>query len=175
MKRYFYLIFTALCLMSFLPKKKVPKNVQSYITLHKAYALELKDKYNIPASVTLAQGMIESGYGSSNLAKNHMNFFGIMDFKEDYWDDKCTYKSPNGKTWRHYASLNEAYQDRADFLKKTCFWDGRKAYAHLFELQRTDYKGWAKGLQDAGYAGREKGYAKMLIKLIEKYNLQSLD
>lgn len=175
MKHLSFLLVAALCLMSFLPKKKVPNNVQSYITLHKHYAVALKDNHNIPASITLAQGMFESGHGSSNLAKNHYNFFGIMDFKEDYWDNECTYQSPNGKTWRHYESLAEAYEDRANFFKKTCFYDGRKPYIHLFELQKTDYKGWAYGLQNAGYAGREKGYAKRLIQLIERYDLQRFD
>ena len=159
-------------------KNATPAHVQDYINTHSKYAVQLMKSKNIPASITLAQGMLESGFGRSYLAKEHFNFFGVMDFKEDYWPDDCTYHAKSGRVWRSYADYSEAYKDRGDFFYKTAFYDGFRPYERLLKTPNWNYKHWAIGLQKAGYAGRDKAsksYAKTLIRIIEKYNLQRFD
>lgn len=122
----------------------------------------------IPASITLAQGMIESGNGKSSLAIEANNHFGI----------KCHngWKGPTAKhnddrrneCFRKYKTAAESYRDHSDFLTST------PRYKELFELSDTDYKGWAKGLKKAGYA-TNPDYANMLIRKIEEYGLYEYD
>jgi len=141
---------------------------KQYIEKHKRDAVKKMIEYRIPASIILAQAILESGAGQSSLAKNANNHFGI----------KC-HKTWNGKTYimdddtkdecfRDYKSVDQSYKDYALFLT------GRDRYAFLFEYKITDYKKWAHGLKKAGYATNPK-YASILIKIIEDYNLNRFD
>jgi len=139
-----------------------------YIEKYKSIALEHMKSYKIPASITLAQGMLESGNGNSDLARNANNHFGIKCHKG--WEGETYTKDDDAKDecFRKYSSVEESYKDHADFLS------GRKRYEALFDLKITDYKGWARGLKKAGYATNPQ-YASRLISLIERYELQKLD
>ncbi len=123
--------------------------------------------YGIPASIILAQGCLESGNGNSRLAVNGNNHFGI---KCHQWDGKTIYHDDDKKNecFRKYDSPEESFKDHSLFLS------GRERYQSLFELDRTNYKAWAKGLKKAGYATNPK-YAKLLIKIIEENNLDQYD
>jgi uncharacterized FlgJ-related protein len=124
--------------------------------------------YGIPASITLAQGMLESGYGESALAKSSNNHFGIKCHAD--WTGEKTYANddkPN-ECFRVYNTVNESYEDHSKFLVNN------KRYASLFLLDPKDYKGWAEGLIAAGYA-TSPTYATLLISLIEESSLQDLD
>ena len=129
-------------------------------------AIQQEHKYNIPASIKLAQAILESGGGTSFLATTANNHFGI---KCQEWNGARAYKDaeiPN-ECFRKYSSVADSYEDHSLFLK-------RPRYARLFALKKTDYKGWAKGLQECGYA-TDKGYANKLIDLIERYQLYKFD
>jgi LysM repeat protein len=141
---------------------------QQYIEKYKDLAIIEMYRSGVPASVTLAQGIIESSSGNSRLATQANNHFGIkcksnwtgMTIKAD--DD-----APN-ECFRAYDSPYESYKDHSDFLRSN--W----RYHPLFELERTDYVGWCRGLKKAGYATNPQ-YAKILINLIEKYELHTFD
>jgi LysM repeat protein len=139
-----------------------------YIQKYKDFAIEQMLVYNIPASITLAQGMLESDYGNSPLAVYANNHFGIKchdDWAGPYYmydDDE------KGEHFRKYSSVDDSYRDHAEFLKS------RPWYSFLFEYKRTDYKDWAVGLSKAGYA-TARDYSKRLISLIEENNLNSYD
>ncbi len=138
-----------------------------YVRTYSAEARRQMDKHAIPASITLAQGLIETGGGTSTLAREHNNHFGIK--CHTTWTGKRTYKrddNPND-CFRSYPTAEASYQDHSLFLK------GRR-YQRLYALRYDDYRGWAKGLQLCGYA-TNKGYANMLIKVIEDYELYSFD
>jgi len=124
--------------------------------------------YKIPASITLAQGMIESGCGKSVLAVNTRNHFGIKCQKE--WTGDTYYYDDDEKNecFRKYNSVEESYRDHSLFLTT------RKRYAALFTLPLNDYKGWAFGLKQAGYATNPE-YPNILIRLIETNQLYLLD
>jgi LysM repeat protein len=135
-----------------------------YITTHNQMAIEQERKYNIPASIKLAQAILESGAGTSYLAKEANNHFGIKCHTE--WTGARAYKDaeiPN-ECFRKYNNIADSYEDHSKFLTE------RSRYARLFDLRKNDYKGWAKGLQEYGYA-TDKGYANKLINLIELYEL----
>ncbi|HEX8517376.1 MAG TPA: glucosaminidase domain-containing protein [Bacteroidia bacterium] len=141
---------------------------ESYIQSYKDEAIKEMLMYNIPASITLAQGMLESGNGNSDLAVYANNHFGIKCHvgwtgpsyvKDDDAKDEC---------FRKYPSVLDSYTDHSKFLKS------RPRYASLFELKRNDYKGWAEGLKAAGYATDPK-YTKRLIEIIEMYKLYEYD
>lgn len=147
------------------PKRHIA--FEEYIRKHYKEAIRQMDKHNIPASITMAQGLVETGAGKSSLAKDYNNHFGIK--CHNTWRGKRTYKTddaPN-ECFRHYDSWQESYEDHSLFLKK-------KRYAPLFALRSDDYRGWARGLQTAGYA-TNKGYANKLIQVIETYELYALD
>lgn len=138
-----------------------------YVRTYSAEARRQMDKHAIPASITLAQGLIETGAGTSTLAREHNNHFGIK--CHTTWTGKRTYKrddNPND-CFRSYPTAEASYNDHSLFLK------GRR-YQRLYALRYDDYRGWAKGLQLCGYA-TNKGYANMLIKVIEDYELYSFD
>ena len=138
-----------------------------YVRTYSVEARRQMDKHAIPASITLAQGLIETGGGTSSLAREHNNHFGIK--CHTTWTGKRTYRrddNPND-CFRSYPTAEASYQDHSLFLK------GRR-YQRLFALRYDDYRGWAKGLQLCGYA-TNKGYANMLIKVIEDYELYSFD
>lgn len=125
-------------------------------------------EYGIPASITLAQGILESGSGQSKLAKEANNHFGIkchLDWEGDrvYHDD-----DEDDECFRKYDKAEDSFRDHSLFLKE------RSRYATLFDLKAHDYKSWAKGLKKAGYATNPK-YAHLLIDLIERYDLHKYD
>lgn len=140
---------------------------QQYIDQYKELAVEQMHKYRIPASITLAQGVFESGAGRSELARNGNNHFGI---KCRGWQGATVYftdDAPN-ECFRKYRSVKDSYEDHSLFLT------GSQRYKALFQLRVTDYKGWARGLKQAGYATNPQ-YANRLIDIIELYELYRYD
>lgn len=140
----------------------------NYINQYSAIALESQRKFKIPASITLAQGLLESGAGNSTLARKANNHFGIKCHRS--WQGGRAYHDDDApqECFRSYDNVWESYEDHGYFLST------QKRYSSLFKLDYTDYKGWAKGLQRAGYA-TDKGYANKLIKIIEDNRLYLVD
>ena len=140
---------------------------QAYIAKWKDEAMRQMVEHRIPASITLAQGLLESGSGKSELSRKSNNHFGIKCHKG--WDGGRTYHDDDkkGECFRVYDDPRDSYQDHSLFLK-------RDRYAPLFELRIDDYKGWARGLKRCGYA-TSPTYAKALIELIERQELNRLD
>ncbi len=122
-----------------------------YIDQYNNLAVQHQKKYGIPASITLAQGILESGAGLSNLAKASNNHFGIKCHSE--WEGGRTYHDDDerGECFRKYKKVEDSYDDHSRFLVE------RSRYSSLFKLNITDYKGWARGLQKCGYA-TDKAY-----------------
>lgn len=144
------------------------KTDAQYIQKFAPYAVEEMEKYKIPASITLAQGLLETGGGQSRLAQEGNNHFGIK-CKED-WTGKTmshTDDAPN-ECFRVYNDPRQSYEDHSKFLAYRPF------YVKLFQLDMMDYKSWAHGLKKAGYATNPK-YAYILIDKIEKNNLYEFD
>ncbi|MBS2213351.1 glucosaminidase domain-containing protein [Carboxylicivirga mesophila] len=139
-----------------------------YIDQYKDLAIKEMKRAGIPASITMAQGILESGSGNSTLARKSNNHFGIKCHSD--WKGKRVYHDDDkrGECFRKYKTVYESYIDHSEFLV------GKQRYASLFELKTTDYKGWAKGLKKAGYATDPK-YAHRLIDIIEKHKLYLLD
>lgn len=146
-------------------------NQKDYINLYSTFAMEQMRRYGIPASVTLAQGIIESSNGQSQLARNENNHFGIKATQAWiagggkyglYTDDKLNEK------FCSYGSVGKSYEHHSQFLKKN------QRYAGCFKLSPDDYQGWSKGLEKAGYATAGK-YASNLVGIIEKNDLQKYD
>ena len=139
-----------------------------YIKKYKDLAMEQMIEFKIPASIKLAQAIIESSHGTSELAVKSNNHFCIK--CHNSWTGKKTYYDDDakGECFRVYNTVEESYRDHSNFLK-----NGTR-YASLFDLAITDYKGWANGLKKAGYA-TSPVYATVLIKVIEDYNLQQYD
>ena len=144
------------------------QDVLNYIERYKDIAMREMQEYKIPASITLAQGLLESGNGKSELSRKSNNHFGIKCHKD--WTGKRTYHDDDekGECFRVYDDPEQSYRDHSVFLS-----NGQR-YAFLFDLKITDYKGWAKGLKQAGYATLPV-YANVLIRLIEEYNLTQYD
>ncbi|MDB5002846.1 MAG: LysM peptidoglycan-binding protein [Mucilaginibacter sp.] len=145
----------------------VPFTVTTYIDRFKTIAIQEMNLYGIPASITLAQGLFESGNGNGDLAKIANNHFGIKCTSD--WKGKSYYKDDDqvNDCFRVYDRPEDSYRDHSEFLK-------RKRYAPLFELDKNDYQGWANGLKSAGYATNPK-YPQLLIGVIEKYHLDQYD
>lgn len=157
-----------LCLLISVQAYGQKLTTEDYIKLYKDLAIENMKLKKVPASITLAQGILESASGNSSLATKANNHFGIKCHKgwtggTMYMDDDA----PN-ECFRKYNSVLESFNDHADFLT------GRERYAGLFLLDILDYKGWAQGLKDAGYATNPK-YPTLLTDLIEKYKLYEYD
>jgi LysM repeat protein len=140
---------------------------QQYIDQYKDIAIEEMKKWGIPASITLAQGIFESGAGQSELALKGNNHFGI---KCHGWQGRTIYHDDDrrGECFRAYSSPYESYEDHSRFLV-----NGQR-YRSLFSLKKTDYQGWARGLKAAGYATNPR-YANQLIELIQLYRLYEYD
>jgi hypothetical protein len=138
-----------------------------YIDRFKAIAIQEMNLYGIPASITLAQGLFESGNGNGELARIANNHFGIKCTSD--WKGKSYYKNDDNVNdcFRVYEKAEDSFRDHSEFLK-------RKNYAKLFELNKNDYVGWANGLKAAGYATNPK-YPQLLIGVIQKYNLDQYD
>jgi Muramidase (flagellum-specific) len=141
---------------------------ENYAKQYSSVAISHQQKYKIPASITLAQGILESGAGQSQLARKSNNHFGIKCHSD--WRGARSYHDDDarGECFRKYNRVEESYTDHARFLTE------RPRYASLFKLNIRDYKGWARGLQSSGYA-TDKAYANKLIKLIEDYELYKYD
>ena len=141
---------------------------QRYIDTYSNIAVAEMLRSGVPASITLAQGILESGAGLSKLAKEGNNHFGIKCHKG--WTGKSMRMDDDKRDecFRVYATPEESFRDHSDFLRY------RDRYKFLFDLERTDYKGWAYGLKQAGYATDPK-YPSKLIKYIEDYNLTRFD
>ena len=139
----------------------------AYINQYKDIAIEQMRKYRIPASITLAQGLLESGAGKSELARKSNNHFGI---KCHSWDGKHTYHDDDekGECFRVYKNVRDSYEDHSIFLATG------SRYAFLFKFSETDYVNWARGLKRAGYA-TSPTYADKLIEIIERYDLDRFD
>ena len=146
----------------------VPKSgVELYIDTYVQIAKDEMRQYGIPASITLAQGILESGAGEGELVKRANNHFGIKchDWKgaRVYHDD-----DEKGECFRKYNDPKFSYRDHSLFLT------GRSRYGNLFQLSKDDYKGWARGLRAAGYA-TDKKYPQKLIAIIERHKLDAYD
>lgn len=141
---------------------------EEYIHAYRIYAINEMNLYRIPASITLAQGLLETGNGNSELARMANNHFGIKCKSE--WTGPTYLKDDDEKNecFRKYGSVYESYSDHSVFLAT------RDRYRFLFDLELTDYKRWAKGLKSAGYATNPE-YANLLIKIIEENGLHELD
>lgn len=142
-------------------------SAEIYIDKFKNIAIREMKNYGIPASITLAQGILESGSGNSRLAREANNHFGIKCTSD--WTGKTIFEDDDKEDdcFRVYKSAEESFRDHSEFLK-------RKRYAALFELDKYDYRGWASGLKAAGYATNPK-YADLLISLVERYKLDRFD
>jgi len=140
---------------------------EEYVNKWSRIAVEQMIQYNIPASITLAQGILESASGNSDLAQKANNHFGI---KCHDWKGEKFFKDDDTKNecFRVYNSAEESYLDHSLFLAK------RERYAKLFTYKITDYKSWAQGLKDAGYATNPK-YPQLLVDLIENLRLEQFD
>ncbi|MBQ4388757.1 MAG: glucosaminidase domain-containing protein [Bacteroidales bacterium] len=141
---------------------------ERYVKKYAQMAVQEMVRSGVPASITLAQGMLESGNGESKLATQGKNHFGIKCHKG--WTGKSMKVDDDarGECFRVYDSVEESYRDHSDFLRY------RDRYKFLFDLDRTDYKGWAYGLKKAGYA-TDPSYAAKLIRYIEDNNLSRFD
>ena len=141
---------------------------EEYINTYKNIAIEKMLEYKIPASITLAQGLLESGNGNSRLAVQANNHFGIKCHME--WTGETFIQDDDAKNecFRKYKNPNESFKDHSLFLST------RNRYAFLFDLDIKNYKAWAKGLKKAGYATNPK-YPQLLINLIERYELYKYD
>ncbi|OJX52177.1 MAG: hemagglutinin [Flavobacterium sp. 38-13] len=142
--------------------------VNSYVLQYKEIAKGNMKQYGIPASIILAQGILESGAGSGTLSKTANNHFGIK--CHTGWTGESVRHDDDAEQecFRKYNDPAESYRDHAEFLT------GRSRYASLFKLEKGDYQGWAKGLKAAGYATDPK-YPDKLISYIERYNLHQYD
>ena len=159
------LLLTLLFPLSLLAQRITP---EEYIQTYKDIAIREMHDHKIPASITLAQGLLESGAGNSALAREAKNHFGIKCHKGWEGDTYIMDDDAKDECFRKYRNAEESFKDHSEFL---C---GRSRYAALFELEITDYRGWAKGLKAAGYATNPK-YAQLLIDRIELYDLTKYD
>ena len=141
---------------------------EHYISTYYPMAVEQMEKHGIPASITLAQALLEGGAGKSDLVKEANNHFGVK--ADSRWQGRTYSKWDNGKwcKFRVYKSTQESFEDHSKFLLSN------SRYDFLFKLDRDDYEGWAKGLKKAGYA-EDPQYPTKLINLIERYGLHKYD
>lgn len=142
--------------------------LRNYINQYSALAMKEMRRTGVPASITLAQGIIESDYGRSTLAREANNHFGIK--CHNGWKGRKIYHDDDKRNecFRSYRQVTESYYDHSDFLRQG------SRYSFLFELQPDDYKGWARGLKSAGYATNPR-YAQMLIDMISENDLHIYD
>ncbi len=165
MKQFLFSIAIILGASTFTMSQKI--SIQEYIDTYKDLAIKEMKTSGVPADITLAQGVLETENGNSELVKKSNNHFGIK--CKETWTGESVYHDDDalGECFRKYNTAEESYKDHSEFLRT------RKHYAFLFKLDPTDYKGWAYGLKKAGYA-TNPNYPKILIKTIEDYNLNQL-
>ena len=163
MKKIAAVLLSLLCLTA---AAQTPQ--EKYIQKYAPIAVKEMHRSGVPASITLAQGILESGSGLSELATKGNNHFGIKCHKD--WTGKRMYLDDDkkGECFRVYKKAEDSFRDHSDFLRY------RDRYKFLFDLRPTDYKGWAYGLKKAGYATDPK-YPAKLIKYIEDYDLTRFD
>lgn len=170
MKYTFRLCAFVALLILFLPASAQRRNSRynEYIKQYSSLAVDQMNRYKIPASITLAQGLLESGAGQSVLARKSNNHFGIK--CHNTWRGRKVYHDDDARDecFRAYRKVEESYEDHSKFLTQGA------RYAFLFKLKITDYKGWARGLKKAGYA-TDPSYANRLITIIEDYDLYKYD
>ena len=144
------------------------KQYEDYIKKYRDIAVEEMKRYHIPASITLAQGLLESGAGYGTLARKSNNHFGIKCGSD--WRGKTVKHDDDARNecFREYKDPKDSYRDQSKYLA------GKQRYAFLFDLKITDYKGWARGLKKAGYATNPR-YAHQLIDIFQRYNLDKYD
>ena len=148
--------------------KVTPALIREYIATYKDIAMVEMQRYGIPASITLAQAILESGSGQGRLARHARNHFGIK-CHYDWEGDTITHDDDaKGECFRKYEHPEASFEDHSQFLVN------RSRYAFLFTLKAGDYKGWAYGLKKAGYA-TDPGYPQKLLLLIKKYELHQYD
>ena len=168
-KYILYTLLIIICLkFSYVYSQKAKKTTrQEYIDTYKELAVKEMKRTGIPASITLAQGILESGDGNSRLARKANNHFGIK--CHDWKGKKIRHDDDhNNECFRKYKSVYDSYRDHSEFLTS------KQRYASLFTLEPTDYKEWAEGLKKAGYA-TSGDYHKALVKIIEENQLYALD
>lgn len=169
MKRYIFSFFLMISGLPVVYAQSVVWNqrYQDYFDTYRDVAIDQMLQYRIPASITLAQGVLESGAGRSELALKANNHFGI---KCKGWTGRTAYHDDDERNecFRAYNSVYESYKDHSVFLTTS------QRYSRLFQLKITDYKGWAKGLKACGYA-TSPVYATKLINIIEVYKLYQYD
>ncbi len=169
MKRFFLVFLVSFFSISVLHSQSYTKSdIIIYISKYKNAAIKKMNEYKIPASITLAQGILESGAGTSELATEANNHFGIK--CGGSWSGETYTKDDDAKDecFRKYSSIESCFNDHSLFLKNN------KRYAFLFDNNSDDYISWAKGLQDAGYATNPE-YSKILVRVIEEYELYNYD
>ena len=181
MKRLFYILSLPVFLLfsctsiryvpsenSLISKVRSGNYSENYIRTYFPMAVEQMNRHGIPASITLAQALLEGGAGRSDLVKEANNHCGVKADKR--WNGKTYSKWDNGKwcKFRVYKSTQESYEDHSRFLLSS------SRYDFLFELEKDDYKGWARGLKKAGYA-EDPQYPTKLINIIERYGLDRYD
>jgi len=156
--------YTFFCATSTAQNLSVKEKTEAYINNYKELAIEEMLRTGVPASIKLAQGILESQFGESPLAKNANNHFGIKCKTE--WTGEKTYQDDDakGECFRVYPDAAQSYKDHSDFLKT------RPHYAFLFKLEPTDITGWAYGLKRAGYA-TSPTYPEKLLRVVEDYKL----
>lgn len=161
-KVYFFL---ALLIITNISWSQSAATINEYIVKYKDVAIAEMQRTGVPASITLAQGIHESGAGTSDLVQRSNNHFGIK-CKSNWTGESVRHDDDaKGECFRKYPAATDSYRDHSDFLK-----NGQR-YAFLFQMDPVDYKAWAYGLKKAGYATNPK-YPQVLIKLIEDYHLQ---
>lgn len=148
-------------------QERMNASYQAYIRTYANESIRQMHRHQIPASITMAQGLIETGAGTSRLAREGRNHFGIKCHRA--WQGQTIYEDDdhNGECFRKYDTAEDSFEDHSNFLKQP-------RYQVLYTYSLTDYQAWARGLQQCGYA-TNKGYANMLIKIIEQYELYELD
>ena len=163
------LFFIAICSLSQIVNAQSSSDIQTYIQQYKQLAINQEREFGIPAPITLAQGILESGAGKSGLTRRSNNHFGIK--KGIGWNGPLCYAwddDPQKSPFRVYSSAAESYRDHSIFLKNN------SRYKSLFSKSVYDYRGWANGLQRAGYA-TSSTYAKALIGYIDSYRLYAIN
>ncbi len=147
---------------------------QEYIAEHQSLAIAEEGRTGIPATIKLAQALVESSGGRSVLATRANNHFGIK--CKSYWTGKRYFYTDDDRDsdgnlvpscFRMYESVESSYMDHSEFLTQS------ERYAQLFEIDKSDYKSWAEGLLKCGYA-TDPGYARKLVRVIERYGLNAL-
>jgi len=167
MPKFSYALIALLCILPQMRAENADSRNRTYIETYSRMAVEQQKKYGIPASITLAQGILESAAGSSTLAREGNNHFGIKCHSS--WTGETMLRNDDApdECFRVYPSAEESYRDHSLFLTG-------KRYRPLFEYDITDYASWARGLSRCGYA-TDPNYASRLIAIIERYRLYDFD